>query len=79
MKEPYGVALIIAPWNYPLNLMFTPLVGAISSGCCAVLKPSPYSKHTSAVMQEIVDECFEPQYVAMVQGHRDVNEQLGRW
>lgn len=76
MKEPYGVALIIAPWNYPLNLMFTPLVGAISSGCCAVLKPSPYSKHTSAVMQEIVDECFEPQYVAMVQGHRDVNEQL---
>ncbi|MGN0032638.1 MAG: aldehyde dehydrogenase [Candidatus Limimorpha sp.] len=76
INEPYGVALVIAPWNYPLNLMFTPLVGAISSGCCAVLKPSPYSMNTSAVMQEIIDECFEPQYIAMVQGHRDVNMRL---
>ena len=47
MYEPYGVALIIAPWNYPFHLMFAPLVGAISSGCCAVMKPSPYSQYTS--------------------------------
>lgn len=76
MYEPFGVALIIAPWNYPFNLMFTPLVGAISSGCCAVLKPSPYSKNTSDVMQKIIDETFDKKYITMVQGHRDVNQAL---
>lgn len=74
--EPFGVALIIAPWNYPFNLMFTPLVGVISSGCCAVLKPSPYSKSTSEVMQKIIDETFEEKYITMIQGHRDVNQAL---
>lgn len=76
MYEPFGVALIIAPWNYPFNLMLTPLVGAISSGCCAVLKPSPYSKSTSEVMQKIIDETFEEKYITMIQGHRDVNQAL---
>ena len=74
--EPYGVALIIAPWNYPFQLMFAPLVGAISSGCCAVMKPSPYSQHTSEVMQKIIDETFDKKYIAMIQGHRDVNQAL---
>ncbi|MBQ2852339.1 MAG: aldehyde dehydrogenase [Bacteroidales bacterium] len=74
--EPFGVALIIAPWNYPFNLMFTPLVGAISSGCCAVLKPSPYSQNTSDVMQKMIDETFDRNYITMVQGHRDVNQAL---
>ena len=74
--EPFGVALIIAPWNYPFNLMFTPLVGAISSGCCAVLKPSPYSQNTSAVMQKMIDETFDKNYITMIQGHRDVNQAL---
>lgn len=74
--EPFGLSLIIAPWNYPFNLMFTPLVGAISSGCCAVLKPSPYSKNTSEVMQMIVNETFNDNYIAMIQGHRDVNQAL---
>lgn len=76
MYEPFGVALIIAPWNYPFNLMFTPLVGAISSGCCAVMKPSPYSQNTSEVMQKIIDETFDKKYIAMIQGHRDVNQAL---
>ena len=74
--EPFGVALIIAPWNYPFNLMFTPLVGAISSGCCTVLKPSPYSQNTSDVMQKMIDETFDKNYITMVQGHRDVNQAL---
>ncbi len=74
--EPFGVALIIAPWNYPFNLMFTPLVGAISSGCCAVMKPSPYSQNTSEVMQKMIDETFDRNYITMVQGHRDVNQAL---
>ena len=74
--EPFGVALIIAPWNYPFHLMFAPLVGAISSGCCAVMKPSPYSQNTSEVMQKIIDETFDKNYITMVQGHRDVNQAL---
>lgn len=76
MYEPFGVALIIAPWNYPFHLMFAPLVGAISSGCCAVMKPSPYSQNTSEVMQKIIDETFGKNYITMVQGHRDVNQAL---
>ena len=76
MYEPFGVALIIAPWNYPFHLMFAPLVGAISSGCCAVMKPSPYSQYTSEVMQMIIDETFDAKYIAMFQGHRDVNQVL---
>ena len=74
--EPFGVALIIAPWNYPFHLMFAPLVGAISSGCCAVMKPSPYSQNTSEVMQKIIDETFDRHYITMFQGHRDVNQAL---
>ena len=76
MYEPYGVALIIAPWNYPFQLMLAPLVGAISSGCCAVMKPSPYSQYTSEVMQKIIDETFDKKYITMIQGHRDVNQAL---
>ena len=76
MYEPYGVALIIAPWNYPFQLMFAPLVGAISSGCCTVMKPSPYSQYTSEIMQTIIDETFDKEYITMIQGHRDVNQVL---
>ena len=76
MYEPYGVALIIAPWNYPFQLMFAPLVGAISSGCCTVMKPSPYSQYTSEIMQIIIDEIFDKEYITMIQGHRDVNQAL---
>lgn len=76
MYEPFGIALIIAPWNYPFHLMFAPLVGAVSSGCCAVLKPSPYSQYTSEVMQMIIDDTFDKEYITMIQGHRDVNQAL---
>ena len=76
MYEPYGVTLIIAPWNYPFQLMFAPLIGAISSGCCAVMKPSPYSQYTSELMQKIIDETFDKEYITMIQGHRDVNQAL---
>lgn len=74
--EPLGIALIIAPWNYPFQLLLNPLVGAISSGCCAILKPSPYTPHIAGVMQELVDEIFDPAYIAMVQGGRAVNQLL---
>lgn len=74
--EPLGIALIMAPWNYPFQLLFNPLVGAISSGCCAVLKPSPYTPHVADVMQAIAEECFDPSYISMVQGGREVNKML---
>ena len=76
LSEPLGSALIIAPWNYPFQLLINPLVGAISSGCCAVLKPSPYTPHIAAVMEELVKEIFDPSYVAIVQGGREVNQLL---
>ncbi len=76
MYEPLGVSLIIAPWNYPFQLLMNPLVGVISSGCCAVLKPSPYTPHIAAVMETLVHETFEEQYISVVQGGRDVNTLL---
>lgn len=81
VKEPLGNALIIAPWNYPMQLLLNPLVGAISAGCTAVLKPSPYVPTVSGVIAEMIKETFEEKYVAVVQGNRDVNKALldERW
>ncbi len=76
VSEPLGNTLIIAPWNYPVQLLLNPLVGAISAGCTAVLKPSPYVPAVSNVLAEMIAETFEPHYIALVQGHRDVNQAL---
>ena len=67
-REPLGVVLIIGPWNYPLQLLFTPLVGAIAAGNCVVLKPSEFAPATAGVMQNIIDENFSKQYVLCVEG-----------
>ena len=81
VKEPLGTALIVSPWNYPVQLLLNPLVGAISSGCTAVLKPSPYVPNVSRVIEEMIRDTFEERYVAVVQGNRDVNAFLfeQRW
>lgn len=81
VKEPLGNTLIIAPWNYPVQLLLNPLVGAISAGCTAVLKPSPYVPTVSGVIAEMIKETFDEEYVAVVQGNRDVNKVLldERW
>ena len=76
VKEPLGNALIIAPWNYPVQLLLNPLVGAISAGCTAMLKPSPYVPTVSAVLAQLVSETFVPEYIALVQGNREVNGAL---
>ena len=76
VKEPLGNALIISPWNYPIQLLLNPLVGAISSGCTAVLKPSPYVPTVSKVIEEMITEIFPQEYIAVVQGNRDVNTML---
>ena len=81
LSEPLGTALIIAPWNYPVQLLLAPLAGAISAGCTAVLKPSPYVPDVSATLQRMVEETFSNEYVAVVQGDRSVNTALleERW
>ena len=73
VKEPLGNALIVSPWNYPVQLLLNPLVGAISSGCTAMLKPSPYVPTVSQVIADMVAETFDSEYIAVVQGNRDVN------
>lgn len=81
ISEPLGTALIISPWNYPVQLLLTPLVGVISSGCTAVLKPSPYVPEVSDAIEKMIRDTFPEEYVAVVQGDRDVNTALleQRW
>lgn len=74
--EPLGTALIIAPWNYPVQLLLNPLVGAISAGCTAVLKTSPYVPHVSQVLVQMVCGTFDERYITAIDGHRDVNTAL---
>lgn len=68
MREPLGVVLIISPWNYPLQLLFTPLIGAIAAGNCVVLKPSELAPATATLMGKIVKEIFADEYVLYVEG-----------
>ena len=76
ISEPLGSSLIIAPWNYPVQLLLNPLVGAISAGCTAILKPSPYVESVSTVIEKMIAETFAENYIAVVQGNRDVNTAL---
>lgn len=81
LSEPLGTTLIIAPWNYPVQLLLNPLVGAISAGCTAVLKPSPYTPHVSATLRAMISEIYDEEYIAVVEGNREVNARLleERW
>ena len=77
LHEPLGVVLIIGPWNYPLQLLFTPLVGAIAAGNCAVLKSSEFAPATSHIMKQIIKEAFPEEYVLFVEGDgREVISQM---
>lgn len=74
--EPMGVVLIMAPWNYPMHLLLNPLVGAISAGCCTMLKPAPYSSNTAKVLEQLITETFPKEYISVIQGGREVNEMV---
>jgi NAD-dependent aldehyde dehydrogenases len=74
--EPYGVALIISPWNYPFQLAIAPLIGAISAGNCAVLKPSELSPHVSRVMGEMIRKNFSSEYLTVVEGGVEASTEL---
>lgn len=71
--SPYGVVLIMSPWNYPFMLTFDPLVDALAAGNTAIVKPSAYSPNTSSIIWRIIQECFDPTYVAAVTGGRAEN------
>jgi aldehyde dehydrogenase (NAD+) len=74
LHEPFGVVLIMSPWNYPLQLALLPLVGAISAGNCALVKPANYSAHVSEVISELISETFPPEYISVLTGDRSVNQ-----
>lgn len=66
--EPYGSALVIAPWNYPFQLAVSPLIGALAAGNCAVVKPSEAAPHTSQLIADMIGNAFDPGYLAVVEG-----------
>ena len=68
IREPLGIVCIIAPWNYPFQLLLTPLIGAIAGGNCAVLKPSEFAPATAQVMEKIVNSLFPDNYILYIQG-----------
>lgn len=74
--EPYGVVLVMAPWNYPMQLCFSPLVGAISAGNTAVVKPSAYAPKVSQAVAKILAEAFPAEYITAVEGGREENQAL---
>lgn len=76
LAEPYGTALIIGPFNYPFQLLIEPLIGAIAAGNCAVMKPSESTPATSAVIEDMIRETFDPAYIRVVQGEKETTNLL---
>lgn len=76
--EPFGVALILGPWNYPVQLVLTPLVSAIAAGNCVVLKPSELAPRTAKAIAELMRDCFDEQLVTVVNGDGNTAEALLR-
>lgn len=74
--EPLGISLIIAPWNYPFQLVINPLIGSISAGCCSILKPSPDAPNTSKLIEELIQKNFESKYIHVFQGGKETNTLL---
>lgn len=68
LQEPLGLVLIIGPWNYPMQLLFTPLIGAIAAGNCAVIKASEFAPATAGVMKQLIEETFEERYIKFIDG-----------
>ncbi|MGN8645235.1 aldehyde dehydrogenase [Gracilibacillus sp. HCP3S3_G5_1] len=75
-QQPYGVVLIIAPWNYPFQLALAPLIGAIAAGNCAVIKPSEYTPETSALLNELIADSFSDNYITVVEGAAETSKAL---
>lgn len=76
LQEPYGIVLVMAPWNYPVLLCLEPLIDAIAAGNCVVLKPSAYAPATSEVLGKMLKSIYPKKFVAVIQGGREANEAL---
>ncbi len=76
VQEPYGVTLVMSPWNYPVLLTLEPLIGALAAGNCCVLKPSAYAPATSGALAQMLRDIYPKEYVAVVEGGREENERL---
>lgn len=74
--SPFGVVLVMSPWNYPFLLTMEPLIEAIAAGNTVVVKPSAYSPHTSSVLEKLLTQYFDPRLIAVVTGGREENQQL---
>ncbi|MEM6255786.1 MAG: aldehyde dehydrogenase [Cyanobacteria bacterium P01_D01_bin.156] len=74
--DPLGVVLVIGPWNYPFQLMMSPLVGAIAAGNCAILKPSEHAPATARVVADLVADTFDPDYITLFEGDAEVSQTL---
>ncbi len=72
IKEPLGNILIVSPWNYPFQLVFAPIVAAISTGNTAIIKPSEFTPNTSAMIEKIIKDTFDSKYMHVVQGEGHV-------
>lgn len=75
-SQPKGLVLIISPWNYPFQLMISPLIGAIAAGNCAILKPSSQSENTQKIIGKIIGDNFDKDYIAVVEGSGSVTNPL---
>ncbi len=75
-SQPFGVTLIFSPWNYPFHLTIMPLIGAISAGNTAVLKPSELSPYTSRAIKNLIESTFDEEYITVVEGEKEVSEAL---
>lgn len=74
--SPYGVVLVVSPWNYPFLLAMDPLIDALSAGNTVIIKPSAYSPNTSNIIKKIIEECFPSEYVSVILGGREENNHL---
>lgn len=74
--EPKGICLIIAPWNYPVQLIMSPLISAIAAGNCAILKPSELSSNTAAIINKIISKTFDKKEIACFEGDAEVSTAL---
>jgi aldehyde dehydrogenase (NAD+) len=76
MYEPYGLTLIIAPWNYPFQLALGPLAGAMAAGNCAIIKPSELTPATSSLIKDLVNDNFDESYIHVIEGDAGVTQSL---
>ncbi|KPK86515.1 MAG: aldehyde dehydrogenase, partial [Bacteroides sp. SM23_62_1] len=74
--EPYGRVLIISPWNYPFQLLFNPLIGAVAAGNCIIAKPSRSATHTSEFLTKMINDHFNPEYIHLIKGGQEINQWL---